>query len=181
MSGSRLSTVYDFSSLRLHPDGSRVHQTSKNLRPRNALVSVQDSRGNWFARDAAGLGSVKGYRRVRDDTEGEKFDFGEAESEQSEYKGEGKGKAKVATGRGYDQRPAKRRKFAQDFDFLETPSFSTPTEEPLPSSVNTTLYALTSPIYWYKIRICSNVSTISRVLIIMSGDSYSMRLESTDR
>lgn len=136
MSGSRLSTVYDFSSLRLHPDGSRVHQTPKNLRPRNARVSVQDSRGNWFARDAAGLGIIGRYRKTRDDTEDEQIGIGGVNSDQSDYlKRNGKGKAKEkTTGRRYDGRSAKRQRFFHDFDFLETPYFNA-TDQPLPSSV----------------------------------------------
>ncbi|RDB20049.1 hypothetical protein Hypma_013028 [Hypsizygus marmoreus] len=136
MSGARLSTVYDFSSLRLHPDGSRVNQTSRNLRPRNARLSVQDSRGNWFARDAAGLGTVGRYRRVRDEDNDEEPDGEEASAGPSRRR-KGKRKAKTTTGkRRTDNRPEKRQKFYDNLDFLNAPTLNTPTgsDFPLPSS-----------------------------------------------
>ncbi len=54
MPGTRRSTVYDFADLRLHPDGSRT--TSK--------YSTVDTRANWIATDAAGLGQVPKRRKV---------------------------------------------------------------------------------------------------------------------
>ena len=144
MAGPRLSTVYDLSSLRLHTDGSRVHQTSANLRPRKAAVSVRDSRGNWIARDAGGSHSVGKYRRAKvgdDEAEhfGEVFDFSGAEGEEGQVsierthrkKGRGKGKGKerevdvserdegAGEDRERDRRATKRRKFAHDFSFLD--------------------------------------------------------------
>ena len=61
MSTRRRSTVHDFSTLRLHPDGSRVpissptRTTLPDPRMRN---TGRDIRGNRVARDAAGLGVV---------------------------------------------------------------------------------------------------------------------------
>ncbi|KAG6917667.1 hypothetical protein DXG01_001642 [Tephrocybe rancida] len=136
---ARLPTVYDFSSLQLHPDGSRVRQSTSNLKPRYAAAAVQDSRGNWFARDAAGLGTVGRYRKVRKESEKDEAEA-ETNPDDAEYSPPGrkdKGKAKETTGRRHNPRPAKRRKFLQDFDFLAPgPSNATSPqgEQPLPSS-----------------------------------------------
>ena len=147
MAAPRLSTVYDLSSLHLHPDSSRVHQTSANLRPRKAAVSVRDSRGNWIARDAGGSQSVGKYQRVKvgddeADYSGEVFDFSGAEGEEGQVsierthgkkKGRGKGKGKerevdvserdesAAADQERDRCTTKRQKFAHDFSFLDGP------------------------------------------------------------
>jgi len=66
----RRSTVHDFSTLRLHPDGSRVpisspsRDTLNDSRTRN---TGRDIRGNRVARDAAGLGLVKKRAVMRED------------------------------------------------------------------------------------------------------------------
>jgi hypothetical protein len=65
----RPSTVYDFSTLRLHPDGSRVaiHSPERiDLRDSRMRRTGRDTRGNRVARDAAGLGAVP-KRTVRED------------------------------------------------------------------------------------------------------------------
>ena len=69
----RRSTVHDFSTLRLHPDGTRVtitspsHDTLINSRTRNI---GRDIRGNRVARDATGLGVFpKRVVRREDDNE----------------------------------------------------------------------------------------------------------------
>lgn len=69
----RRSAVHDFSTLRLHPDGTRVPITSPsqdtliNSRTRNI---GRDVRGNRVARDAAGLGVFpKRVVRREDDNE----------------------------------------------------------------------------------------------------------------
>jgi hypothetical protein len=57
----RRSTVHDFSTLRLHPDGSRVaiHSPTRiDLRDPRMRNTGRDTRGNRVARDAAGLGVV---------------------------------------------------------------------------------------------------------------------------
>ena len=135
---ARLSTVYDFSSLRLHPDGSLVRQsTSRNQKLRYAARVVQDSRGNWFAYDAAGSGKVGKYRKVqeeREEHEEELNDIGEGEEDELP-KRKGKGK-ETETAEPRDPRPAKRRKFLQDFDFLtSTASTASLHTDALPSSV----------------------------------------------
>ncbi|KAJ3852719.1 hypothetical protein EV368DRAFT_82250 [Lentinula lateritia] len=64
MPPSRLSTVFDLSSLRLHTDGSLVQQTTKNTNLRSSKRTVRDMHGNWMAKDAGGLTSVPKYRKV---------------------------------------------------------------------------------------------------------------------
>ncbi|KAG6902203.1 hypothetical protein C0995_003035 [Termitomyces sp. Mi166 len=135
---ARLSTVYDFSSLRLHPDGSRVRQsTSKNQRLRYAAGVVQDSRGNWFAHDAAGSGAVGRYRKVQEKKEehGEEWNDVDEGEEDDSSKDRGKGKEKEISRQRHNPRPAKRQKFLRDFDFL-TPTASTgfSSTDALPSS-----------------------------------------------
>jgi len=66
----RRSTVHDFSTLRLHPDGTRVpisspsRDTINNSRTRN---TGRDIRGNRVARDATGLGVVPKRALMRED------------------------------------------------------------------------------------------------------------------
>ena len=73
MSAKRRSTVHDFSTLRLHPDGSRVAINSPpptglcDSRTRN---TGRDMRGNRVARDAAGLGVVPKRMVICQDDDG---------------------------------------------------------------------------------------------------------------
>lgn len=58
----RHSTVHDFSTLRLHPDGTRVQISSSSrhtLNDSRTRNTGPDIRGNRVARDAAGFGVVK--------------------------------------------------------------------------------------------------------------------------
>lgn len=67
MTTRRRTTVYDLADLRLHPDGSRVQQSSEsNLRAgaRHSASTVQDSRGNWVASDAGGSARVVKRKKV---------------------------------------------------------------------------------------------------------------------
>ncbi|OAX43368.1 hypothetical protein K503DRAFT_168504 [Rhizopogon vinicolor AM-OR11-026] len=64
MSIRRKSTTHDLATLRLHPDGTRVQQSSVNRRLRKARSTVPDIRGNWIARDAGGRADV-GQTRTR--------------------------------------------------------------------------------------------------------------------
>jgi hypothetical protein len=159
MPDHRLSTVYDYSSLRIHPDGSRVNQSLRNLRPRIAKVSVQDPRGNWIARDAGGSAIVARHRTVRDEvSDGEHFDFGDAGSQNSgsglQGHSKAKGKAKETTTgavgrRKRNGRPAaKRQKFNHDFDFLAArPQVD---GRPLPYSVSRFQFLCFTPLnLWY--------------------------------
>ena len=66
----RRSTVHDFSTLRLHPDGSRVaihSPTRTDLRDSQTRNTGRDTRGNRVARDAAGLGAVPKRTVIRED------------------------------------------------------------------------------------------------------------------
>ncbi len=57
----RRNTIYDFSTLRLHPDGSRVtikSPTRSGLCDTRTRTTGCDTHGNRVARDAAGLGVV---------------------------------------------------------------------------------------------------------------------------
>ena len=103
MPGTRRSTVYDFADLRLHPDGSRT--TSKH--------STVDTRGNWIATDAAGLGQVPKRRKIpaQEPTEGVTPEEVALEEEP------------------LNPRQLKRQKFTEDLSFLGPPP-STPSEIP---------------------------------------------------
>ncbi|KAG6373747.1 hypothetical protein JVT61DRAFT_5889 [Boletus reticuloceps] len=91
MSIRRKSTTHDLATLRLHPDGSRVQQSSVNARRRTARSTVIDARGNWIANDAGGKTSVKTRRGISsirtDDAEGEFIDLSGDEEERSQSKG----------------------------------------------------------------------------------------------
>jgi len=64
MSIRRQSTTHDLAALRLHPDGSRVQQSSVNAKQRTAKCTVVDARGNWIAQDAGGRSSVKKRKSI---------------------------------------------------------------------------------------------------------------------
>jgi len=79
----RRSTIHDFSTLRLHPDGSRVaaHPPAR-IDPRDSKMrnTGHDTRGNLVARDAAGLGTVPKRTVIReDDDNDEDEDDGDGE------------------------------------------------------------------------------------------------------
>ncbi|KAK0491599.1 hypothetical protein IW261DRAFT_1323790 [Armillaria novae-zelandiae] len=104
----RRTTIYDFSSLRVHTDGTRVEQTDRNRRPVSHKNTARDSRGNWTARDAAGQWRVKRRRRNSSPIEPD----------------EGKGKQKALESSEEEptivtKRAQKRRKFVEDFSFLD--------------------------------------------------------------
>ncbi|KAK0499475.1 hypothetical protein EDD18DRAFT_1070022 [Armillaria luteobubalina] len=114
----RRTTVYDLSSLRVHTDGTRVEQTIRNRRPVSHKNTAQDPLGNWTARDAAGQWQVKRRRRNSSSSEPD----------------EGKGRQKALESgeeehaivkKRETKRAEKRRKFVEDFSFLDemTPSF----------------------------------------------------------
>ncbi len=108
----RRTTIYDFSSLRVHTDGTRVEQTNRNRRPVSHKNTSRDSRGNWTARDAAGQWQVKRRRRNSsssepDDGKGKQKALESSEEEHATVK-------KRET-----KRAEKRRKFVEDFSFLD--------------------------------------------------------------
>lgn len=179
-----LPTVYNLSSLQLHPDGSRVlPSASQNQKPRYAARVVQDSRGNWFARDAAGSGAVGRYRKVKE-VKGYKEEYDEQqndvhdveEDELFERQEEG------TTGQRHNSRRAKRQKFLQDYDFLTpTPSDGSDPTHALPSSVTLSLSSSVNFRIYCPCRTYSNLYTILQARTITSGDSYSMLQKSIVR
>ena len=115
MTEPRRSTVFDYSNLRLHPDGTRVYQKSTNLTPRIAKVAVRTSRQIWIARDAGGLPNVhrfKNKRTVQDVQADEEHINLRTESESPTLPDEERRMTRK------DERPAKRRRFLEDFDYL---------------------------------------------------------------
>ena len=83
----RRSTVHDFSTLRLHPDGSRVaiHSPARiGFRFSRMRNTGRDTRGNRVARDAAGLGVVPKRMVIRDDSNDDGPDEGEEEEDNIE-------------------------------------------------------------------------------------------------
>ncbi|KDR84252.1 hypothetical protein GALMADRAFT_704386 [Galerina marginata CBS 339.88] len=124
MTDPRLSTVFDYSSLRLHPDGTRVYQKSSNFRPGLVKVTTQDPRSNWIARDAGGLGSVpKVKKRVKDASEGDVRAEQDGDSKTNpelsddvdEYEGAGRKRKRKRVNKG----KLKRHKFINDDSYLE--------------------------------------------------------------
>ena len=134
MTEPRQSTVFDYSNLRLHPDGTRVYQKSTNLTPRIAKVAVRTSRNNWIARDAGGSSNIrkfKGAKKTLQDLQAdEEFINLETGTEVPDPEDEGDGRSKIKR---WDGRTAKRRKFLEDYDYLNK-DMSTPGtgEEPFP-------------------------------------------------
>lgn len=98
----RLNTFADASSLRLHPDGSRVPvepssaSKGKGLVARALKNAGPDARGRWHARDAAGSAKVARERRVREEDEIEEAIQAELQAEGASGKGKGK---EVAVGK----------------------------------------------------------------------------------
>ena len=115
MTEPRRSTVFDYSNLRLHADGTRVYQKSTNLRPRTAKVTVRTSRQNWIARDAGGLSNIHKFKRAKKTTQDiqadEEYISLTTGTESPNPEGERRIKRK-------DERPAKRRKFLENLDYL---------------------------------------------------------------
>jgi hypothetical protein len=133
MSIRRKSTTHDLATLRLHPDGSRVQQSSINRRTRTAPSTVPDTRGNWIARDAGGKVAVRKTRNASakvDDEDGKLIDIrlsDELGEDQFTVGKSKKGKEKASesdeengtgdrTGRNF--RARKRRSFTEDSSFL---------------------------------------------------------------
>lgn len=123
MTERRLSTVFDYSDLRLHPDGTRVYQNSKNLKPKIAKVTVRTSRNNWIARDAGGLANIPKLKRTSQDLQGDEECISfkdEIDSPKPEDEGEGcKEQGKKRKIKRVDGRKAKRQKFLENYDYLK--------------------------------------------------------------
>ncbi|KAH7912947.1 hypothetical protein BJ138DRAFT_1082582 [Hygrophoropsis aurantiaca] len=144
MSIRRKSTTHDLATLRLHPDGSRVQQTSNNVKSRVAKYSVEDSRGNWVARDASGQGIVKKRKTANisnEHLEEDEFELSD-DDKRSRSRSKSTAKRKVVTQEEdekmsdmeseiRDSRAKKRRSFVRDLNFLVPPLYpalSTPVD-----------------------------------------------------
>lgn len=116
-SARRVNSVYDLTSLRLHPDGLRAQDPAARIwnggrfhRP----APLQDKHGNILAPDAVGIPYVKRRRsasprhrqRGSDDDDDFEDDFDYSDEDQSQYKG----------------RTRLRRSFAADLSFLDEPA-----------------------------------------------------------
>jgi len=135
MAELRRSTVYDYSDLRLHPDGTRVHQMDKNLRPRAAQIAVQAARSNWIARDAAGSATVPKHRSIKQATQVEEEDASmHVEGDQNEIGNDSEGAdSETSVRRRHpDHRKSNfRSKFVKNEDYLAEeapPSIPAPSE-----------------------------------------------------
>ncbi|KAG2361442.1 hypothetical protein BDR07DRAFT_1334463, partial [Suillus spraguei] len=129
----RKSTTHDLATLRLHPDGSRVQQSSVNRSTRTAPSTVPDTRGNWIARDAGGKAAVRKTRNAsaKVDVEDGEFieirlsdELGEEEltvgtskkDEEKAIESDEEDSTGDRTGRNF--RARKRRSFTENFSFL---------------------------------------------------------------
>ena len=200
----RRSTVHDFATLRLHPDGSRVALSQTNNKSRTSNYTTQDHRGNWIARDAGGLGRVK-TRRAAAKTREE----GEDQLDEDEENAQGAGPSTLSSDKGKgraldddedeervlkDSRAKKRKLFHEDIGVHASgsshdvgrsqPTVSThkntpsqPTSIPKPTSVSRP--SLSHDLDPNERRICSNASTISQARTIVKWDSYGTRLGNT--
>lgn len=146
MANQRLSTIYDYATLRLHRDGTRVQQSDENYHvPKRKQFAIKDASGNWIAKDAGGLGTANKTRYVRrEEDDGQEYvSLGGGEEEREvEKTDEWVLLERERTQRGKDHRTEKRRRFEENLDFLDVShnasSTSTPTREPslpVPSSV----------------------------------------------
>lgn len=143
----RWSTVHDLATLRLHRDGTRVKNSDSNLLSRRVKYSARDARGNWFARDAGGLGTVKRRRTItREDNnqEEEEFDLNAVSDSANEVNADKKDETGKADGTSTPPHKLRRRqlRFSEDMDFLSSaPSpnigqaLPGPNDSPVPSSV----------------------------------------------
>ncbi|KAI1795002.1 hypothetical protein LXA43DRAFT_1080308 [Ganoderma leucocontextum] len=140
MNTRRRTTVHDLAALRVHRDGSRVANSDTNSSSRRAKYTVRDARGNWVAKDAGGLGTVK-LRPTASQPEGEQDEDGGGselevdeelmEEEEEEEEEEDRASPKVDKGKGraresedeeegiaVNTRAQKRRRFEEDFSYL---------------------------------------------------------------
>lgn len=129
----RRSTVYDFSDLRLHRDGTRIQQTDRNYEASSKRkFSVRDAHGKWRAKDAAGLGTVQKMRcaNLGSDTVREHGFEEQGETRQLHTKrGRIRLEEKKRGVQPIEHRTVKRWRFEESLDFLD----GTPNEVPATS------------------------------------------------
>ncbi|KAK2464844.1 hypothetical protein APHAL10511_003143 [Amanita phalloides] len=130
MSDPRSSTVYDYTSLRLHRNGRRVAQSDDNYTlSKYRRYAVKDSSGNWIAKDAGGLGTVRmrfGKRIAARDGDGECVSIG-SEGVVQERAREGEQEDEwllVEKERKLGYQARRRRDFEEDLDFLDASQHS---------------------------------------------------------
>lgn len=156
MSIRRRSTVHDYASLRLHPDGSRVQAaTHSGSKPKSSSIAIatrkstrlaSSTQADWIALDAGGTASIKQRRstkpaKIKDaDRKGKSKAEESAEHDESEL-GQNidtrqRREGSSASGEDViqsdsedsvkDPRAKKRRKFYHDFSFLDVLHTSAP-------------------------------------------------------
>jgi hypothetical protein len=141
---SRRNSVYDFSGLRVHPDGYRVHQSDRNLGlTGHRRHNIQDFRG-WIADDAGGSVIAPRYRSRKraPSSEAEYIEAQAVQGHEASTEEARPSEEPQATGKRKKRRKLQRSiKFAEDDSYIS--SLSLPTEEtsngPLtPSQVSST-------------------------------------------
>lgn len=184
MTTKRISTVHDLASLRLHPDGTRVNNSANNVRPRKAKYVAKDTRGNWIAEDAGGLGRVKTRRMKKTEVAVESIDDdglepssskGKATAEdqrEGEVEGQDEGEPSFR-----NRRTKQRKTFQDDFAFLDSPDPSTQLRLSQESSARSQPSSVSSGTTFNRMyltsmhRIYLNAYIILPVLIILRWDS----------
>jgi hypothetical protein len=108
----RRINVYDFTSLRVRPDGTRVlpptepsasASGSTQYRSKHSGTTFKDASGNWIAYDAGGTARIPKRRKVRDDTsEEEGEEHGENGHGEDEEAGSADGSGDLKREKGED-------------------------------------------------------------------------------
>ncbi|KAI0355459.1 hypothetical protein OH77DRAFT_1424958 [Trametes cingulata] len=139
MNPRRRSTVHDLAALRLHRDGTRVLNADTNRSSRRAKYAVRDSRGNWIAQDAGGLGNVKQRRSTSRPGDGDDVSASDEDQEAADDArispriDKGKGRAREDDGSDVDSelnpRARKRRKFDEDLSYLTSAASAVPVDQ----------------------------------------------------
>ena len=130
----RRSTVHDLTSLRLHPDGTRItlNKNKGKEKARAVAYTVKDRHGNWIAGDAGGVAGVPVFRKKKKrriavgdaDTDEEVFDL-DVVDERQDAEDDGMDVPKGAETKNkralfIDPRALKRKKFYDDLVNLPT-------------------------------------------------------------
>ena len=174
MQERRLTTVHDVAALRVHPDGTRVAADGNEKRKRKDKLVVQDQRGNWSARDAAGLHGIKRRRGAADDEQdvepGEVFDLTGVGELMKDTESPDKGKRKADSLEqepGPSRKKLKRRVFLEDLSFLDVAHAGSSRSSTVPLVVGeTTSNDQTCSTAVNPLPNPSSVSTASDILIL---------------
>jgi len=120
MSDRRRNTIFDLTDLRLHPDGTRIFQSSQAS---SHSLTAAEYRRNQIAQDASSWGKVHKFRKRKvpqEEIEGE-FTNQELDLDTPSTTGAGAGKAThqgQSKSKGPDKKTVKRRRVVDDYDFL---------------------------------------------------------------